>query len=55
MAGYTGTYKKKPAGITYDQICRDVKAGNLKPVYYLMGDESYYIDRVDDYIVDTVL
>ena len=55
MAGYTGTFKKKPAGITYDQICRDVQAGNLKPIYYLMGDESYYIDRVADFIVDTIL
>lgn len=55
MAGYTGTYKRKPAGITYEQIVRDVQAGNLKPIYYLMGDESYYIDRVADFIVDTVL
>lgn len=55
MAGYTGTYKRKPSGITYEQIVRDVQAGNLKPIYYLMGDESYYIDRVADFIVDTVL
>ena len=41
MAGYTSNYKRKPAGITYEQIIRDVQAGNIKPVYYLMGDESY--------------
>lgn len=45
---------KKPA-LTYEIILRDVKAGNLKPVYYLMGAESYYIDRVSDYIVSTLL
>lgn len=55
MANYTRTYAKKPAGITYEQIVRDVQAGNLKPVYYLMGDESYYIDHVADYIVDKAL
>lgn len=43
-----GTYpiKKKTPGITYEQIVRDVRAGNIKPVYFLMGEESYYIDRV---------
>lgn len=51
----TSTYKKKPAGITYEQIVRDVRDGNVHPVYYLMGDESYYIDRVADYIVQTLL
>lgn len=55
MAGYTSNYKRKPAGITYEQIIRDVQAGNIKPVYYLMGDESYYIDRLADFIVNAVL
>lgn len=55
MAGYTSSYKKKPVGITYEQIIRDVQAGNIKPIYYLMGDESYYIDRVADFIVNAVL
>ena len=55
MAGYTSSYKRKPVGITYEQIIRDVQAGNIKPIYYLMGDESYYIDRVADFIVNAVL
>ena len=55
MAGYTSNYKRKSAGITYEQIIRDVQAGNIKPVYYLMGDESYYIDRLADFIVNAVL
>ncbi len=46
---------KKTAAPTYEDIVRDVRAGNLKPVYCLMGEESYYIDRVADFIVDTLL
>ncbi len=55
MAGYTSKYKKKANDITYEQIVRDVQAGNIKPIYYLMGEESYYIDHVADFIVDTLL
>lgn len=47
--------QKKTDEITYDQIVRDVRAGHFKPVYYLMGEEAYYIDRVADFIVNTVL
>lgn len=54
MAGYS-SFNKKPAGITVEQICADVKAGKLKPVYYLMGEESYYIDYVENFIVNTLL
>lgn len=42
-------------GITYDDILRDIKARNFAPVYYLMGEEDYYIDRLSDAIVDGVL
>lgn len=42
-------------GATYDEIIRDVRAGNLSPVYYLMGEEDYYIDRLSDFIVNSVL
>ncbi len=41
--------------ITYEQVVRDVKDGHLSPLYYLMGEESYYIDRVADYIVSKTL
>lgn len=39
----------------YEGILRDVKAGRYATVYYLMGDEAYYIDRISQYIADTVL
>lgn len=41
--------------ITYEEIVRDIKEKHFKPIYYLMGEESYYIDRIADYITDTAL
>lgn len=56
MAGNTYSYKKKATGnITPEQIVRDVKAGQIKPIYYLMGAESYYIDHVAEFLVNTLL
>lgn len=45
----------KKEGVTYDEIVCSVRAGNFAPVYYLMGEEAYYIDKVSEFIVDTVL
>lgn len=42
-------------GITHEDIVRDVRAGKIAPIYCLMGDEPYYIDKVSDFIVDAVL
>ena len=42
-------------GITYDDIMRDLKAQKVAPVYYLMGEEDYYIDKLSDAIVNAVL
>lgn len=46
---------KKAGGISYEDIVRQVRAKDFKPVYYLMGDEPYYIDRLADYIVEQAL
>lgn len=40
---------------TYDSIMADLKARRFAPIYYLMGDESYYIDKICDYVADNVL
>ena len=37
------------------QLVSDIKNGNIKPIYFLMGEESYYIDKISDFIEDTVL
>jgi DNA polymerase-3 subunit delta len=36
-------------------IVSDIKKGNLKPIYFLMGDEPYYIDEISNFIEKTVL
>lgn len=40
---------------TYEEIVRDVKNGVYVPIYFLMGEEDYYIDRISEYIADRVL
>lgn len=32
-----------------------IQKGDLKPIYFLMGEEAYYIDKVSDYIEANVL
>ena len=46
---------KKAGGITYEEIVQQVHAGDFKPIYYLMGEEPYYIDLLSDYIVAQAL
>ena len=41
--------------VSFGQIMKDLEARKFVPVYYLMGEESYYIDRIADYIADHVL
>ncbi|MBE6282800.1 MAG: DNA polymerase III subunit delta [Mediterranea massiliensis] len=40
---------------TYEGIIRELHAKQYRPVYYLMGDEPFYIDKIADYIADNVL
>lgn len=47
--------KKTSNGVTHETILRAVMAGQIAPVYYLMGEENYYIDRIADFIAETVL
>lgn len=37
------------------KIVNDIKAGNIKPIYFLMGEEPYYIDKLSDYIEANIL
>lgn len=46
---------EKTTGTTYDSIMRALKAGNFSPIYILMGDEPYFLDKITDYIADNVL
>lgn len=41
--------------VTYEEIISDLKKRIFKPVYFLAGEESYYIDLITDYIEESVL
>ncbi len=37
------------------KIVSDIKNGNIKPIYFLMGEEPYYIDKISEFIDKNVL
>lgn len=37
------------------KIINDIKAGHLKPIYFLMGEEPYYIDKITEYLENNIL
>lgn len=37
------------------KIVTDIKQGHIKPIYFLMGEEPYYIDKISQYIEQTIL
>lgn len=37
------------------QIVSDIKKGIIKPIYFLMGEEPYYIDKISEFIEKNVL
>ena len=37
------------------QLVSDIKNGNIKPIYFLMGEEAYYIDKISDFIETNIL
>ncbi len=47
MAGKSST--------TFEGIMRDLRAGKYAPVYILMGEEAYYIDKISDFIAENAL
>ncbi len=38
-----------------NQIVSDIKSGLIKPIYFLMGEEPYYIDKISDFIEENIL
>lgn len=43
------------AKYTYESIMSELKGGTYRPVYYLMGEEGYFTDRITDYIMENAL
>ena len=44
---------EKKSTMTFESVMRDLKAGRYAPVYILMGEEAYYIDKIADFICST--
>jgi DNA polymerase-3 subunit delta len=43
------------AALTFDEILGNLKKKIYHPIYFLMGDEAYFIDKISDYIAENVL
>jgi len=41
--------------MTYQEIIKELKNKIYKPIYFLFGEESYFIDKITDYIADNIL
>ena len=41
--------------MTFESIIKDLKNKVFHPVYFLYGEEPYYIDKISDYIEENVL
>lgn len=41
--------------VTFDDIMRQLHKGEYLPLYYLMGNEAYYIDLISNYIAEHAL
>ncbi len=37
------------------QIVNDIRKGSIRPIYFLFGEEAYFIDKISDYIGNKVL
>ena len=42
-------------GTDFISIMGELKAHRFRPIYLLMGEESYYIDQIADYLIQNVL
>ena len=40
---------------TYESILKEIASKKLRPVYYLMGEEAYYIDRLAERFANDIL
>ncbi|KAA6347572.1 DNA polymerase III subunit delta [termite gut metagenome] len=41
--------------LTYEDILNELKNKRYRPIYYLMGEEAYYIDLIADFIEENIL
>lgn len=41
--------------LSCDDILKELRSKQYRPIYYLMGEESYYIDLITEYITNNIL
>jgi len=41
--------------MTFEEIYTSIKKQEYAPIYFLMGEESFYIDKITDYILENAL
>ncbi len=41
--------------MTYEEIVRDIRAGKFQPIYFLHGEEPYFIDQIEEAVDRYVL
>ncbi|VBB43451.1 DNA polymerase III, delta subunit [uncultured Paludibacter sp.] len=46
---------KSTSKYTFQDIMTDLRRKSYSPIYFLMGEEPYYIDQISDYLQDKVL
>ena len=47
--------EKKQNGVPLEQIMQDMMEGKYAPLYFLLGDEAYYIAKITDYVAQHAL
>ena len=45
----------KRESITFTSLTKEIKAGSFRPIYVLQGEEPYFIDRLQQLVIDTAL
>lgn len=40
---------------TYEEICREIRQKKFMPVYFLMGDEAFFMDQITDLVIENAL
>ena len=41
--------------MTFEQIMNELESGIFRPIYFLMGDEPYFIDKITDFIAKNAM
>jgi DNA polymerase III subunit delta len=47
--------KEKQSSLTYKAVMEELKEKSFRPIYLLMGEETYFIDQISDYLQDHTL